>query len=91
MIKTLQQQRYVKFTRKTSAEIIKQLRTLDEPEADSVDVGTKPSKTDTAAPTSGSDIELSCGNKKCEHSMRRLSNILYSNNNKVRKKLTISN
>lgn len=70
MIKTLRQQRDVKFKRKTSAELIKQLRTLDEPEAESVEDGAKPSKTDTAAPTSGSDIELSCGNQICKHSMR---------------------
>lgn len=75
MIKTFRPQRYVKFTRKTFAELIKQLRTLDEPEAESVEGGTKPSKTDIAAPISGSDIELSCGNQIYRHNMKRLYNI----------------
>jgi hypothetical protein len=38
--------------------------TLDEPEAESVGGGAKPSKTDMAAPTSESNIESGCEVKK---------------------------
>lgn len=38
--------------------------TLDELEAESVADGAKPSKTETAAPTSGSNTESTCENEK---------------------------
>jgi len=39
-------------------------KTLDEPEAESVGGGARPSKTDTAAPTSESNIESGCESEK---------------------------
>lgn len=57
-----------KDTKELKNSIVHQLNiisiTLDEPEAESVGGGAKPSKTDMAAPTSESNIESVCEVKK---------------------------